>query len=130
MNKINFLSVTDVIKLHTTVIKIYGGLEGIRDKKLLESAIAQPKMTIFGQFACKDIFQMAAACCFHIAKNHPFIDGNKRTSLLITLTFLEKNGFRINKKVDLYNFMLDVASSRISKEQIAEFLKNNTFKVE
>ncbi len=82
-------------------------------------------MTIFGQFVCKDTFEMAAAYCYHIAKNHPFVDGNKRAALLTSLTFLKENGFSINQEVDFYAFMLDVASSKLSKEQIAHFFKTN-----
>ena len=130
MRPIIFLQLEEILELHKDQIKKYGGLFGICDQKLLESAIAQPQITIFGQFACKDAYQMAAAYCFHIAKNHPFIDGNKRTSLLTTLTFLEKNGLQINPKVDLYTFMLAVASSKLSKEEIAKFFKEHSTKTE
>lgn len=126
MKQIAFLDTKEVINLHDMLIKKYGGLPGIHDKKLLESAIAQPQITIFGKYACKNIFEMAAAYCYHITKNHPFLDGNKRIALLTSLTFLEKNNVGIKSDANFYTFMLDVASSKISKEEIAEFFKEHT----
>jgi death-on-curing protein len=104
-------------------MKETGGIQGIRDKRLLESALAQPQMTIFGKYVCKNIFEMAAAYCYHIAKNHAFIDGNKRTALLVSLLFLKKNGYRLPNKPYLYTLMVDMASSKISKEEIASIIK-------
>lgn len=127
MKKINFITTAQAIKYHAKLIAKVGGIPGLRDKKLLESAIAQPQLTIFGSFACKSIFEMAAAYCYHIAKNHPFIDGNKRTALLVTLVFLKKNGYKFKSKTNLYQLMLDVAASKITKEQIAKFFKDATF---
>lgn len=70
---------------------------------------------------------MAAAYLFHIIKNHPFLDGSKRTGVLATLTFLDKNGIEIETDFDsLVNLALEVACSNVTKEQIAEFLKQSS----
>ncbi|CAN5121745.1 type II toxin-antitoxin system death-on-curing family toxin [soil metagenome] len=111
-----FITVTQAIKYHTKLVAKVGGIPGIRDKKLLESAMAQPQMTLFGSYACKSIFEMAAAYCYHIAKNHPIVDGNKRTALLVTLVLLKKNGYVFKPKTDLYQLVFDVAASQIYKE--------------
>lgn len=76
---IDFLHLDDVVAIHLDQIERYGGEAGIRDAGLLESAVAQARATFGGEFLHADLFQMAAAYLFHIAKNHPFVDGNKRT---------------------------------------------------
>lgn len=117
-----FLMVNDICRLHDYAIHEFGGLAGVRDQALLESAAAQPQMIVFGEYLHKDIFHMAAAYCFHIIKNHPFVDGNKRTGLLVSMTFLQMNGIAIEADVDsLYNLAVAVACSELNKEQIAEF---------
>lgn len=126
MNPI-FITPEQAIKYHAKLLAKIGGIPGIRDKKLLESAMAQPQMTTFGSYACKSIFEMEAAYCFHIAKNHPFIDGNKRTALLVTLVFLRKNGYKFKANTDLYALMVDIAASKITKERVATFFEENTY---
>lgn len=130
MKQVIFVTNERAIRLHRKLIEATGGISGLRDKSLLESAIAQPQMSIFKEYACKNIFEMAAAYCYHIAKNHPFIDGNKRTALAVTLFFLKKNGYALKPKVDLYSLMLDIAASKIIKEQAAKFFKSNTVQIE
>jgi death-on-curing protein len=115
--------------LHDIAIAEYGGSNGVRDMNLLESAIAQPSMFLFGQYVHNDIFHMAAAYSFHIIKNHPFVDGNKRTGIVSALAFLERNGIIMPDDFSsLYNFALEIASSKLDKEQIAEFYKNSAEK--
>lgn len=77
-----FLEVDDVLEIHATQLDVYGGGAGLRDQGLLESAVAQPRASFGGDFAHEGLFAMAAAYLFHIVKNHPFVDGNKRTGLL------------------------------------------------
>lgn len=81
-NAMDFLTIDQVCLFHDDAIMMYGGSVGIRDLGLLESALAQPQMVLFGEPLCKDVYEVAAAYCFHIIKNHPFIDGNKRTGML------------------------------------------------
>ena len=84
-----FLDADDVLEIHAMQIAEHGGSEGLRDRGLLESAIAQAMAQFSGQFLHEDLFEMAAALYFSLVLNHAFVDGNKRTALLATLTFLE-----------------------------------------
>jgi death-on-curing protein len=105
--KINFLTVKDVCKLHDLTLSKYGGTLGIRDLPLLESAVAQPSLVVFGRYVHETLFDMAAAYCFHLIKNHPFVDGNKRTGLLTTLTFLKQNNtLSIPNAINYYLILL------------------------
>ena len=81
MKKIVFLTLAEVIEIHTDQIKRYGGTDAIRDMGLLSSAVAMPYASFHDTFLHADIFEMAAAYAFHVSQNHPFIDGNKRTAL-------------------------------------------------
>jgi len=126
MKKIRFLTVQEVIKLHDIAVERFGGALGIRNKGLLESAIAQPKLVIFEKYVYKDLFQMAGAYAFHIIKNHAFIDGNKRTGILVALTFLDMNNYCIETDPEsLYELAIIIAQSKLSKNQIAEFFRKN-----
>jgi death on curing protein len=120
-----FLTLEDVLEIHTDQIKHYGGKSGIRDKNLLLSAIAQPLTTFNGEFLHKSIHHMASAYLFHICQNHPFIDGNKRVALVSALTFLAMNDYSIdyneNKLEQLVRF---IAEGKAKKEDIVLFLMN------
>jgi death-on-curing protein len=70
-----FLDVEDVIGIHETQLQVYGGSAGLRDRGLLESAVAQPRSSFGGPFVHDGLFAMAAAYLFHIVRNHPFLDG-------------------------------------------------------
>ena len=125
MNTLNFLTLEKVIDIHRSMISSHGGSHGIRDHALLESAISQPSMgDASGNFFHDDVFHMAAAYLYGIIKNHPFIDGNKRTALLCSIVFLEKKLWEEDlKQTDLYKLTLGVAMSKVSKEQVAKFFK-------
>jgi len=117
---IKFLNTQDVLILYKKVMSRYGGSYGIRDINLLDSAISQAKMLY--QYEDCDIFQIAAVYFYHIIKNHPFVDGNKRTGLLATITFLEINNIKVNCDFDsLYQMTISVADSTCTKEEIAKF---------
>src|SRR5437879_5621549 len=88
----DFLTVADILGLHERLIEVYGGQPGVRDHGLLESAVAMPQFTFGGAPLHDDIFSMAAAYLFHIVKNHPFLDGNKRAGTAAAIVFLELNG--------------------------------------
>lgn len=90
-----FLDIDDVLELHAGQIQQHGGREGLRDPGLLESAVAQASATYGGEFLNRDLFMMAACHLFHLLKNHPFIDGNKRVGLESALVFLEINGISV-----------------------------------
>lgn len=95
-----FLTLIEVLALHRMVIEQSGGAFGIRDVGLLESAIAQPRMTFGGEDLYPSLLEKAAALGFSIIMNHPFVDGNKRTGHAATETFLVLNGMEINASVD------------------------------
>lgn len=119
-----FLDVEDVIELHATQLQIFGGLAGLRDRGLLESAGAQPQGTFDGAFSHERLFTMATAYLFHIVNNHPFVDGNKRAGMLSAVVFLDVNGISIGHPSDaLYALTMSVAESGIHKVAIAAELE-------
>lgn len=127
---IRFLSKEVILAFHEDQINEYGGKTGVRDHELLESALAQPEASFGGEYVHTDIFEMAAAYGFHICQNHPFFDGNKRTSLIAMYTFLYVNGYRINSdKKLLYSIVIDLASGKINKKDLADFLRENSIKI-
>ncbi len=124
---IKFLNKKTVLAFHKDLIEIYGGKQGVRDEGLLESALAQAQASFEGEYVHDKIFEMAAAYGFHICKNHPFLDGNKRTALVAMYTFLYVNGYRLQAdKKSLYAMMIDLANGKIEKEELAKFLEENT----
>lgn len=124
MNSPVFLTLAEVINIHSNQIELYGGQNGARDFGLLQSALAQPDASFAGQWLHDDIFSMAAAYAFHICQNHPFFDGNKRTALASALVFLELNGISLDDpKGKLLDAMLDMANGNLSKQQFAQILK-------
>lgn len=132
MLKITFLSTRQVIQIHDLTLEVHGGgMPGIRDRNLLESAVSAPKASFGGEFLHKDIFAMAAAYFLSLAKNHAFIDGNKRTAVSTTATFLQLNGIGLETDEDeLVDFAVRVASEKISNEEIVAFLKEHAFEAE
>jgi len=124
MKKIHFLTLAEVIEIHSDQIKLYGGHAGIRDITLLSSAVAMPYASFSGDFLHSDIYEMAAAYAFHICQNHPFIDGNKRTALASAIVFLDMNGISISDPEDkLYDSMMNTASGKMTKEEFADILR-------
>ena len=115
-----FLDVDDVIEIHSTQLEVYGGSAGLRDRELLESAVAQPQTSFGGEFAHGGLFAMAAAYLFHIVSNHPFVDGNKRAGMLAALVFLDVNGISIDHPSEaLYELTMGVAEGRVDKAAAA-----------
>jgi len=113
-----FLDVDDVLEIHAMQLELYGGGAGLRDRGLLESAVAQPQSSFAGEYAHDGLFAMAAAYLFHIVSNHPFIDGNKRAGLLAALVFLDLNGISLEQPSDaLYALTMGVAEGRIGKAE-------------
>jgi death-on-curing protein len=120
----SFLSLSEVLAIHQDQIERYGGSSGIRDLDLLKSALGMPGATYGGEFLHTDIFEMASAYLFHIVKNHPFIDGNKRTGTVAALVFLDLNGYEVHApEDDLAKAVLDVAGGAADKASLAGFLR-------
>ncbi|MEQ9097085.1 MAG: type II toxin-antitoxin system death-on-curing family toxin [Phycisphaerales bacterium] len=119
-----FLHVDQVLRLHRSLIKAYGGADGTRDVGLLLSALEQPRATFAGSYLHADLFEMAAAYLFHVVSNHPFIDGNKRTGAASAIVFLEVNGVEIEADEDgLYDITVAVASGKADKAEVAVFFR-------
>ncbi|MEG4234174.1 type II toxin-antitoxin system death-on-curing family toxin [Microcoleus sp. Pol11C3] len=115
-----FLSLDEVLELHADQISSFGGTPGVRDEGLLESALAQPQATFGGQFLHPTISEQAAAYLYHIAMNHPFIDGNKRTAFAVMDTFLRLNGCTLNLTDDrAYDLVMRVAGVTMTKEELS-----------
>jgi death on curing protein len=128
---IKFLKKITILTFHQDQLERYGGKAGIRDEKLLESALAQPEASFEGEYVHKDLFHMAAAYGFHLCQNHPFYDGNKRTALIAMYTFLYVNGYQIvADKKSLFAIMMDLAQGKVSKDELRDYLKKNSKKRE
>ncbi|MFH1643864.1 MAG: type II toxin-antitoxin system death-on-curing family toxin [bacterium] len=127
MNKISFLTLEEILQIHNDIITNFGGASGLRDLGLLLSAIHMPKSSFSGNFLHPDIYEMSAAYIFHIIKNHPFIDGNKRTGLISGILFLENNQIKLKlSQRKLFNLGLDVANSKLNKKAISGILKESS----
>lgn len=119
-----FLSRAEVLRLHAMLLELYGGGPGLRDEGLLDSALAQPDATFDGERLHADLCEMAAAYGFHLAQNHPFVDGNKRVALAAMLVFLEVNWRPLHvEPATLYAVMIAVAEGRLSKRGLAAWLR-------
>ena len=115
--------------IHAEVIAAHGGQPGIRDRALLESAVAAPRASHGGRPLLTDVIEVAAAYLFYVSRNHPFVDGNKRTSLAACLVFLQANG-RLPKAnlpkdrvADWEALAWDVAASRIDRRETTKRLR-------
>jgi len=120
------LTVEAVKAIHREVLAAHDGAAGIRDETLLESAVAAPQATMMGQPLISDPVEIAAAYLFYICRNHPFLDGNKRTALAASLVFLENNGLLPDRKLpinDWEKLMLDVAASKIDRATTTQRLR-------
>ena len=121
-----FLTLDEVMDIHRDQIERYGGTLGVRDLELLESAIAAPQSGFGDQYLHGDLFEMASAYLFHVVRNHPFLDGNKRVGIAAALTFLELNGVetKIPNQV-LVATVLAVAQGKTEKSAIAAFFRKH-----
>lgn len=118
-----YLTLAEVVDLHRAVIDTTGGASGIRDLGALESALAQPRASFGGVDLHASLADKAAALCFSLVNNHPFLDGNKRLAHAATETFLILNGREIDAPVDEQErLMLDLASGRLTREQLTTWL--------
>lgn len=114
------LTVSAVKAIHREVLAAHGGAPGLRDGKLLESAVAAPRATMAGEPLIADPVGIAAACLFYLCRNHPFVDGNKRVALATCLVFLSENGLLPDELLDRDAWealTLDVAAGRLDRTQ-------------
>ncbi|MCC7415009.1 MAG: type II toxin-antitoxin system death-on-curing family toxin [Epsilonproteobacteria bacterium] len=114
-----FLDIDTAIELHKLLVDQFGGMHGIRDKNLLESALSYPQM-LHTLTLEQNGYVLAAAYFYHIIQNHPFIDGNKRIGALAMMTFLKMNGYPILiPHAKLYELAISIASSKLHEKEIA-----------
>ena len=119
-----WLDAADVVAYHAEQIVEHGGSAGLRDQGLLESALARPRnQASYGE---PSAFDLAAAYAFGIAKNHPFVDGNKRVALVTSVTFLELNGWRfLATEEEAAVAFLDLAGGRLTERELSRWLETN-----
>jgi death-on-curing protein len=123
VENVTFLSVDDVLLLHVDTIDVDGGLQGVRDHGLLDAAVAMPRQQFGGAFLHEDFAAMAAAYLFHIAQNHPCVDGNKRVAVMSALAFLLANGVEFSlAPQELEAMTLKVAGGELSKEKLTKWM--------
>lgn len=126
---IDFHSLDFVLAMHAEQLRLHGGAAGVRDEGMLESALNRPlQKQAYGD---PDLCELAAAYLFGIAKNHPFVDGNKRTALAAADLFLNFNGLELQAEdEDLIQFVLMVAAGEIDEEGAAAFFRDHTVPIE
>jgi death-on-curing protein len=118
-----FLTLDEVLAIHADQIRRYGRSHGVRDMGLLSSALAMPQASFGGVYLHTSLAEMAAAYLFHVAQNHPFVDGNKRAALAAALAFIWLNDQRLDAGEDeLTELVLGIAAGRVSKSEAAVFI--------
>ena len=118
------LTVEIVKALHDAALERFGGLRGIREEALLQSAVAAPQATFGGQSPFADVVEVAAAYLYYPARNHGFLDGNKRTAMLAAIVFLRINGLETAPDSSAWeNLMIDLDASRLDRDQTTARLR-------
>lgn len=111
-----------LVLLHRESLAIHGGGAGLRDEGLFESALARPEN--LAAYGTPDVFECAAAYAFGLARNHPFVDGNKRVAFLASGVFLRINGYRLNvSQADAAEAVISVAAGELSEPAYAAWLR-------
>jgi death on curing protein len=120
----NWVSSDVVRMIHEQQIVHFGGGSGLRDEGLLLSALARPEnLAVYGE---PEVAALAAAYAFGIARNHPFVDGNKRTALVTAAVFLLENGYElVASEADTALTILALAAGEVSEEALAEWIRGN-----
>ncbi len=115
----------DALVLHDRLLALHGGASGLRDEGLLKSALARPQQH-FAYAEAADIIDMAAVYAAGIVRNHPFVDGNKRTGFVVGILFLELNGYRFTaSEEDAARAVLELASGNLNEAGYSSFLRGN-----
>ena len=120
-----FLSRAEVDELHADSLKLFGGIAGVRDDSLVESAMGAAKNEWF--YGHGDVFSVAAAYAFHLAQNQAFLDGNKRAAAAAALAFLAMNGLSHsatdNEQILIYDALIAIAERRMTKPELAALFR-------
>jgi death-on-curing protein len=126
---VNELTVEQVLFLHSRIIDVAGGSHGVRDLGLLQSAVARPAVMFGGKELYPDIFHRAAALMESLIKNHPFIDGNKRTAITAAGVYLARNGYVLEAgQRELERFTLAKATKKFIATEAADWFKRHSVK--
>lgn len=121
------LTEQQILAVHSMMIEMTGGVDGVRDNSLLDSALNAPFQTFDGKELYPALLSKAAVMCRSIISNHPFVDGNKRTGIHVTLIFLELNGIELQySQNELIELGFGVASSQLSSDDILKWLIKHT----
>ncbi len=120
-----WISLETAIFIHDSQIKEHGGSSGLRDENLLSSAINQPKFSY--QYGKISIPELAADYAYHLCKNNPFIDGNKRTAYVVSRLFLKRNKYEFKASIsNRLIIFINLADNKIEKENLAQWFDENT----
>ncbi|HLA47883.1 MAG TPA: type II toxin-antitoxin system death-on-curing family toxin [Nitrospinota bacterium] len=123
----NYLTTEQVLFIHYRLIEETGGSHGIRDIALLQSAIARPQASFDNNDLYPDLFTKAASLMHSIIKNHPFVDGNKRTAITAASIFLQRNNYTLTaSNRELERFTLQIASEDVKLEEVAVWFKKHS----
>jgi death-on-curing protein len=127
---VRYLTIDEIFAIHDRAILEYGGSPELMNLGHLEASLAVPRQTMFGEELYPDVLSKAAILFYLLIKNHPFLDGNKRTAFLALMRFLNINGYTLNATNDeLYQFTIDVASSVLTKEEVEMWIRNEASKM-
>lgn len=122
-----YLGIEEVLFLHWGAVEEFGGGHGLRDRGLLDSAVANPRQTFGGRDLYADLWLKAAVLARGIIKNHPFMDGNKRTGMISTGIFLELNGYHLEmSQAEVVEFAIRIAYDDLPVDQIASWLHEHS----
>jgi death on curing protein len=125
MKKPVWIEERDALVLHNRLLALHGGAGGLRDGGLLQSALARPQQQ-YAYAKAADIIDMATAYTAGILRNHPFLDGNKRTGFVVGILFLELNGYRfVASEEDAAQAVLKLADGTIDEADYSSFLRGN-----
>jgi death-on-curing protein len=118
------LSVEIVREIHAEALRKFGGSDGVRDENLLASAVLTPQSSFGGKSPYADLVEIAGAYLFYLCGNHPFIDGNKRTTMMAAIVFLRLNEIEPARDSDEWErLVLDVASSKLDRDETTRRLR-------
>jgi death on curing protein len=127
---VKYLTAQQVLFIHARLVSETGGSHGVRDLGLLESAVARPRAVFEGKELFLDLFSKAAALMDSLIKNHPFVDGNKRTGIAAAALFLQRNGWKLSVIADeLESMTLRVVNEVISIDELADWARANSVRL-
>lgn len=120
-----------VLAIHRRQLSEHGGGEGVRDAGLLSSALGKPKNLYTYSNPAPSMARLAASYAFGLAKNHPFVDGNKRTAFIVCQLFLNLNGWKLDASaLDKFTTFLDLAAGQVSEDELTAWLEAHVVRVE